>query len=114
MTLENVKKLFKFSWSQALSDHCGKSSILLVAGWYQVLTGGLILMYGAITKDPNTLIAGTAQSVTGAGLLGYKKKVDGKSVGEFPEVTEEGATVNKQTIEQVTTLTETTAPEANQ
>lgn len=108
MTIEKLKELFKFSWAQALSDHCGKSSILLTAGWYMIFTGGLVLMWGAICKDANIMMSGIAWGTIGAGLLGYKKSVDGKSGGEFPSITEDGSVTNTSKIEQVTTITEET------
>lgn len=90
MTLENIKNLFKFSWSQAFSDVSGKSSILPVAGWYLTMLGGIVLMIGAVQKDSNAMMYGLGECTLGAGLLGYRKGIDGKAEGSFPTVTEPG------------------------
>lgn len=88
MTLDYIKKLFKFSWAQAFSDHNGKSSIIPVAGWYLVFIGGVVLLIGSGLKDSNSMMYGVAESTIGAGLIGYRKRINGGSEGAFPQVTE--------------------------
>lgn len=89
MTLENIKKLYALHWGQAFSDASGKTSIVPISGWYLVFMGGLVLMIGAITKTSDIMMYGLGECTLGAGLLGYRKKVDGKAEGNFPTLTEE-------------------------
>ncbi len=78
MTLETLKQLFKFSWAQALSDYNGKTSITAICSLCIVITGCVGFLYSLFLKDSNGMMYSSLIIGTGAGLLGYKKKVDGK------------------------------------
>ena len=109
MTLENIKKLYSFHWGQAFSDASGKSSIVPVAGWYLTALGGVVLMIGAIQKDANVMMYGLGECTLGAGLLGYRKGVDGKAEGSFPTVTEPGQAadvIKKEVTQEISKITQ--------
>lgn len=78
MTLDGIKKLFKFSWSQAFSDHSGKSSIMAVSGYTIILTGCLSFMYALYLKLGDGMMYSSANIAVGAGMLSYRKKINGK------------------------------------
>lgn len=83
--IENIKKLFAFSWSQAFSDSNGKSTIMPVSGFYMVILGGLGFGYGAITKDAGLVNQSIVLSTLGASVLMGRKIINGKP-GELPNI----------------------------
>lgn len=79
MTLEDINKLFKFSWAQAFSDYSGKSSIMAIVGFFLSVIGGLGFIYSLFLKDATGETNALLFATLGAGLLGYRKGVDGKA-----------------------------------
>lgn len=101
MTLDQIQKLFKFSWSQAFSDQNGKSSIVPIVGTYLCVVGGIGFLHGLILKVPDSSMYGLGFATLGAGLLGYHKKVDGSpqtmlqdTTSITQELTEEKQAIN--------------------
>ncbi len=109
MNIETLNKLFKFSWAQAFSDCNGKSSAPNIAYFVVTLVGCLGFLYSLWVKSGELTMWSVTVITLGVGAYTGKKIVDGKvkPLG----VTEESTTTNKQTIAQVTTLTEETTKE---
>jgi len=83
--LDNLKKLYAFSWGQAFSDTNGKTTIVPVSGFYVVLIGGIGFIYGGIIKDSNLVTQSVLMVTIGSGLLLGRKIVNGKP-GEMPTI----------------------------
>jgi hypothetical protein len=111
MTIEKLKELFKFSWAQAWSDKCGKSSVTGWTGWFLAVIGGLMSLYGAIIKYSDAMMYGLGISTLGTGLLGYRKSQEKHDTDKFPTVTDNPTTTESTTIAQTTTVTQETANE---
>lgn len=79
MQLETLKRLYAFSMAQAVSDHDGKTSGMAICGMFLVAVGGTGFLWSLFTKDNNGMIYSLAFASLGAGLLGYRKGVDGKT-----------------------------------
>ncbi len=77
MTLDSIKKLFAFSWSQAFSDQNGKSSIVPVSGFIIICTGCIGFLKGISLHESDTVIQAVVLVGIGSGLLGYHKHIDG-------------------------------------
>lgn len=84
---ERIKALYKFSWSQAMSDHNGKTSIIAITGTYVTFIGGLVFLYGGILKDSNLLTESVIMTSIGMGAIMGRKIVNGK-ITESPIVDE--------------------------
>jgi hypothetical protein len=82
---EHLKKLFSFSWAQALSDSTGKSSITAVIGLIVTFTGCTGFLYATFTKDPVALPQSTIVITLGTSIILGRKVVNGKP-GELPDV----------------------------
>lgn len=108
MTLQTLKALFKFSWSQAFSDQNGKSSIVPVSAFIIILTGCIGFLKGVFMKESDALIQSVVIIGIGAGLLGYHKSIDGPP--KDMNITDAGTTTNTATVAQVTTVTQQITP----
>lgn len=80
MTIETLKQLFKFSWSQTFSDQNGKSSIVPIDATVIIITGCIGFLKGTVLRESDTVIQAVVLVGIGAGLLGYHKMIDGKPV----------------------------------
>lgn len=79
MTLQTLKELFKFSWSQAFSDQNGKSSATSVAYFLVVLSGCVGFIKSIFIKDANLTMWSVTLVGIGIGAFTGKKIVDGKA-----------------------------------
>ena len=91
MTLDQIKQLFTFSWSQAFSDNTGKTSITSIAGAYVTFIGGISFAYTCIIKDLNLGVQAVIVLGIGSSLIMGNKIVNGKpsDIGTASTVTEE-------------------------
>lgn len=108
MTLEKLKELFKFSWAQAFSDKCGKSSATAWTGWFLAVIGGLMSLYGSIIKYSDAMMYGLGVATLGAGLLGYRKSQEKHDTDSFPTVTDTPTYTESTSVIQATTVTQET------
>lgn len=76
---EKIKELYKFSWSQAMSDTNGKTSIIAITGTYVTFIGGLVFLFGGVLKDSNLLTESVIMTSIGMGAIMGRKIVNGKS-----------------------------------
>lgn len=95
-TIEKIKLIYKFSWSQALSDLNGKTSIIALAGAYVTFIGGLGFLYGGYLKDPTLVTQAVVMTGIGTSLLMGRKLVNGKP-GEslFDEINKKSTEPNQ-------------------
>lgn len=77
MTLDTLKKLFTFSWSQVWSDQNGKSSGSAWSGWFLCVVGGIGFLKCVLLKESDGMMYSLGFATLGAGLLGYHKAVEG-------------------------------------
>lgn len=78
MTLDRLKEIFKFSWSQAFSDQNGKSTIFPICCFVVVMTGCIGLLWSIYHKDANLAMWSTTTLTAGLAALTGRKIVNGK------------------------------------